>query len=107
MMTGLEERERDLLLSLEELRERNRQLLEARSQAATDALTGLLNHRAFQERIREDVRRGRGAGGGGGWGGRRGGGGGRGPGGWGKKTGVGGGFAPFRGAARSAEELIY
>ncbi len=57
MMTRLEERERDLLLSLEELRERNRQLLEARSQAATDALTGLLNHRAFQERIREDVRR--------------------------------------------------
>jgi len=57
MMTKLEERERDLLLSLEELRERNRQLLEARAQAATDALTGLLNHRAFQERIREEVRR--------------------------------------------------
>jgi diguanylate cyclase (GGDEF)-like protein len=38
-----------------ELRERNRQLLEARTQAATDSLTSLPNHRSFHERIREAV----------------------------------------------------
>lgn len=51
------ERTRELSLANEELRERNRQLLAARAQAATDALTGLGNHRAFQERIRKEVAR--------------------------------------------------
>ncbi len=41
----------------QELEQRNRQLLDARAQAATDALTGLRNHRAFQERAREEVSR--------------------------------------------------
>jgi diguanylate cyclase (GGDEF)-like protein/PAS domain S-box-containing protein len=40
-----------------ELRERNRQILDARAQATTDALTGLWNHRAFHERLREEIRR--------------------------------------------------
>ncbi len=37
----------------EELQARNSQLQDARAQAATDSLTGLRNHRAFQERIRD------------------------------------------------------
>lgn len=49
------QRTEELRLSNEELRERNRQLLDARYQAATDPLTGLLNHRTFHERIREVV----------------------------------------------------
>jgi diguanylate cyclase (GGDEF)-like protein/PAS domain S-box-containing protein len=53
----LQAREQDLILSNEELKQRNCQLLEARSQAATDALTSLPNHRAFQERIRAEVSR--------------------------------------------------
>ena len=36
----------------QELEDRNRQLLDARALASTDGLTGVLNHRAFQERIR-------------------------------------------------------
>lgn len=39
----------------EELEERNRQLLDARALASTDGLTGVLNHRAFQEQIRGEV----------------------------------------------------
>lgn len=38
-----------------ELEERNRQLLDARALASTDGLTGVLNHRAFQEQIRQQV----------------------------------------------------
>lgn len=49
------ERTEELRLANEELRERNTQLLNARAQAATDALTGLSNHRAFHERIRNEV----------------------------------------------------
>lgn len=52
---ALEERERELITSNEELKERNRQLMEARAMAATDALTGLPNHRAFHEAIRREV----------------------------------------------------
>jgi len=48
MVATLQERTR-------ELEERNRQLLDARALASTDGLTGVLNHRAFQERIREQV----------------------------------------------------
>ena len=55
MMDTVGERTEELRLSNEELRERNRQLLEARTQAASDALTGLLNHRKFHQRIREVV----------------------------------------------------
>ncbi len=54
-MDDLEEREQDLRLSNEELKERNRQLVEARTMAATDALTGLPNHRSFHEAIRREV----------------------------------------------------
>jgi len=39
----------------DELKERNRQLLEARARAATDGLTGIFNHRTFQERVRAEV----------------------------------------------------
>jgi len=55
MMATVEERTEELRLSNEELRERNRQLLEARAQAASDALTGLLNHRKFHQKIREVI----------------------------------------------------
>lgn len=40
----------------DELHQRNDQLLDARAQAANDSLTGLRNHRAFQERIRDEIR---------------------------------------------------
>jgi diguanylate cyclase (GGDEF)-like protein len=49
------ERTRELELANHELRDRNRQLLDARAQAATDALTGLPNHRSFQEAARRAV----------------------------------------------------
>jgi len=55
MTSTARQRTEDLRLSNEELRERNHQLLDARYQAATDPLTGLLNHRTFHERIREVV----------------------------------------------------
>jgi len=49
------ERTEDLRLANDELQQRNRQLLDARAQAATDGLTGICNHRAFQERVRQEV----------------------------------------------------
>jgi diguanylate cyclase (GGDEF)-like protein len=55
MAGHLQQREQDLVFANAELRERNRQLLEARHQAATDGLTSLPNHRSFHERIREAV----------------------------------------------------
>ena len=55
MMATVQERTEEIRLSNEELRERNRQLLEARAQAATDPLTGLLNHRKFHQRVQEIV----------------------------------------------------
>lgn len=55
MMGTVQERTEELRLSNEELRERNRQLLEARAQAASDSLTGLLNHRKFHQKVREIV----------------------------------------------------
>jgi len=45
MVTAVQER-------TQELEDRNRQLQDARALASTDGLTGVLNHRAFQERIR-------------------------------------------------------
>ncbi|MFQ5791799.1 MAG: diguanylate cyclase, partial [Acidobacteriota bacterium] len=47
----------ELRASNEELRRRNRELQNARAQAATDALTGLGNHRLFHERTQDAVRR--------------------------------------------------
>jgi diguanylate cyclase (GGDEF)-like protein len=55
MTSTAHQRTEELRLSNEELRQRNRQLLDARYQAATDPLTGLLNHRTFHERIKEVV----------------------------------------------------
>ena len=54
---SLREAQEDLRLTNEELRERNRQLLEARASAATDGLTGIYNHRTFQERVRAEIER--------------------------------------------------
>ena len=56
MAVQLQERENELRLSYEELKQRNRQLLEARALATTDALTGLYNHRAFHENIRREFK---------------------------------------------------
>jgi diguanylate cyclase (GGDEF)-like protein/PAS domain S-box-containing protein len=53
----VKERTRELRLANRELQQRNRQLLTARAQAVTDALTGLHNHRAFHERVRDEVSR--------------------------------------------------
>jgi len=53
----LQEAQEDLRLANNELRERNRQLLEARASAATDGLTGIFNHRTFQERVRTEIER--------------------------------------------------
>ena len=47
------ERTKDLELTNAELRDRNRELISARVQAATDGLTCLGNHRSFQEEIRQ------------------------------------------------------
>jgi diguanylate cyclase (GGDEF)-like protein len=52
MTSTAHRRTEELRLSNEELRQRNRQLLDARYQAQTDPLTGLLNHRAFHEKIK-------------------------------------------------------
>jgi diguanylate cyclase (GGDEF)-like protein len=49
------ERTSDLMAANDELRERNRQLVEARVQAATDGLTGLGNHRSFHDALRTAV----------------------------------------------------
>jgi len=51
----VKERTVELRLANQELRERNRQLMDARAQAATDGLTGLSNHRAFQEKVKHEV----------------------------------------------------
>lgn len=55
----LEARVRDRTQNLRqanlELRERHHQLLDARAQAATDGLTGLGNHRSFQEHVRSGM----------------------------------------------------
>jgi len=48
MMTTIQDRSR-------EVEERNRQLLDARALASTDGLTGVLNHRTFQERLRGQI----------------------------------------------------
>jgi diguanylate cyclase (GGDEF)-like protein len=49
------ERTRNLRQANQELRDRHHQLLDARAQAATDGLTGLGNHRSFQEHVRQSI----------------------------------------------------
>lgn len=55
MMAAVERSTGELHSAYEELWARNQQLTHARAQAASDALTGLWNHRRFHERIRELV----------------------------------------------------
>ncbi len=55
MMQAVQTRNRDLTAAYGELMERNIQLTDARAQAATDALTGLGNHRSFHRRIRDEI----------------------------------------------------
>lgn len=57
MMATVEERTTELRRANKVLRERNRQLTSARTQAATDPLTGLGNHRSFHRRIRAEIAR--------------------------------------------------
>ncbi len=55
MMSAIEERTADLRTANEELSEKNRDLNAARTEAATDPLTGLGNHRSFHSRLRAEV----------------------------------------------------
>ncbi len=55
MMGAIEERAEDLSNANRELSQRNSDLIDARNQAATDPLTGLGNHRSFQNCLREEV----------------------------------------------------
>ena len=57
MMGAIEERTADLSNANRELSQKNRDLIDARNQAATDPLTGLGNHRSFQNRLRAEVAR--------------------------------------------------
>ena len=57
MLATVQQRTDELQSANEELRQRNRQLLDARAQAASDPLTGLSNHRTLHERAREEVHR--------------------------------------------------
>ncbi|RLC55434.1 MAG: hypothetical protein DRI30_07585, partial [Chloroflexi bacterium] len=55
MMAAVEQNTEKLRRANDELQERHRQLSDARSQAATDPLTGLGNHRAFHKQLQEQV----------------------------------------------------
>jgi len=55
MMSAVESHTHELKEAYAELKTRNEQLTDARSQALTDPLTGLGNHRSFHRRIRSDV----------------------------------------------------
>ena len=55
MMSRVETHTEELRRANQELEERHHQLTDARTQAATDPLTGLGNHRAFHKRIRDEV----------------------------------------------------
>ena len=55
MMGSIEERTDDLSTANRELSQKNTDLIDARNQAATDPLTGLGNHRSFQNCLREEV----------------------------------------------------
>jgi diguanylate cyclase (GGDEF)-like protein len=54
MTEAINERGEELRLANEELKDRNKQLLDARLEASTDAMTGLNNHRAFRDAL-DDV----------------------------------------------------
>ena len=55
MMDAVEQNTEKLRHANEELQHRHRQLTDARSQAATDPLTGLGNHRSFHKQLQEHV----------------------------------------------------
>ncbi len=55
MMTAVQERTKELLQTNWDLKQSYDQLVQARAQAASDPLTGLLNHRKFHESIREVI----------------------------------------------------
>ena len=55
MMDGVEQRTADLKRMNEMLRRNNEELVKARSEAATDPLTDLGNHRSFHRRLHEEV----------------------------------------------------
>jgi len=55
MMDAVEQNTGKLRYVNDELQQRHRQLTDARSQAATDPLTGLGNHRAFHRQLQEQV----------------------------------------------------
>ena len=55
MMEAVEQNTEKLRHANQELQERHRQLTDARSQAATDPLTGLGNHRAFHKQLQDRV----------------------------------------------------
>jgi len=55
MMSTVERHTAELERANQELEERHRQLTDARTQAATDPLTELGNHRAFHKRIRDEI----------------------------------------------------
>ncbi len=55
MLGTVETYTEELRAANEEMQERNRQLTDARTQAATDPLTELGNHRAFHKRIRDEM----------------------------------------------------
>lgn len=55
MMKAIETRTADLGHANNLLNDRNRDLIDARNQAATDPLTGLGNHRSFHKSVREEV----------------------------------------------------
>ena len=55
MMEAIEQDTEELRRANEELQDRHRELTDVRSQAATDQLTGLGNHRSFHKRLQEQV----------------------------------------------------
>lgn len=55
MMGKIEEHTDELRRANQALTEKNRDLVDARNEAATDPLTGLGNHRSFHNRLRDEV----------------------------------------------------
>jgi diguanylate cyclase (GGDEF)-like protein len=62
MMGKIEEHTAELSRANLALTEKNRDLVDARNEAATDPLTGLGNHRSFHNRLRDEVARAQSAG---------------------------------------------
>jgi len=57
MMGKIEDHTDELRRANQALTEKNRDLIDARNEAATDPLTGLGNHRSFHNRLRDEVAR--------------------------------------------------